>query len=172
MKRLRSVAKAVSKRHLSDSDTDLLELALETVFALDKLLRLLRERRTEHDLTHMRLRWEDMVCSSWRDVVDLHRSIEAFERKCGTLTAPQLNANGASVLEASEGDHTNTRRSRSSSQKQMPRSASSSFKLVSESLKLESSRLVLRIRSFDNEKVRAAGRLLDLLIDQIQYQRS
>ncbi|SPO20823.1 uncharacterized protein UTRI_00300 [Ustilago trichophora] len=163
MKRLRTVAKAISKRHLSGSDTDLLELALETVYALDKLWRLLRDRRTEHDLTELRLQWENMVCSSWEDVAILRRDIEAFEHKCKALMALRLNSNGASASDATPIDTlqaTNKKRSLSSTH--------SSSKLATESVKLEASRLVLRIRSFDTEKVRPAGRFLDLLIDQRQ----
>ncbi|TKY90486.1 hypothetical protein EX895_000484 [Sporisorium graminicola] len=174
MKRLRSVAKAVSKRHLSGTDTDLLELALETVFALDKLLRLLRDRRREHDLTELRLQWENLIRSSWLDVVDLRHDIEAFERKCKALAAPRASATdspatgGDSLLFSSKnGEHTSSDTPYDTKQR-MPRSASSSSRLASESLKLETSRLVLRIRSFDTEKVRPAGRLLDLLIDQRQ----
>ncbi|SPO19901.1 uncharacterized protein UTRI_00300_B [Ustilago trichophora] len=163
MKRLRTVAKAISKRHLSGSDTDLLELALETVYALDKLLRLLRDRRTEHDLTMLRLQWENMVCSSWQDVVILRRDIEAFEHKCKALMAPRPNSNGASASVATSIDtHQATNKKRPLS------STHSSSKLATESMKLEASRLVLRIRSFETEKVRPAGRFLDLLIDQRQ----
>lgn len=173
MKRLRTVAKAVSKRHLSGPDTDLLELALETVYALDKLLRLLREQRTQHDLTQLRLQWEHIVCFSWQDVIVLRRDIEAFEHKCKALMSPRHDSNTSSApddtnvqtsLEAEKAkDAPSTSRTR--------RAASlshSSWKLAAESVKLESSRLVLRIRSFDSEKVRPAGKLLDLLIDQRQ----
>ncbi|KAF6766798.1 Growth-arrest-specific protein 2 domain protein [Kalmanozyma brasiliensis GHG001] len=168
MKRLRSVAKAVSKRHLSGPDTDLLELALGTVFALDKLLRLLRERRTEHDLTDLRLQWEGLICSSWHEVVELRRAIDAFERRCEAATAAQPSMNGASAASAGPGEPEIAHTQGTSGLQQIPRSASSSSRLLSESLKLDCSRLVLRIRSFDAEKVRPAGRLLDLLIDQIQ----
>ncbi|SJX60292.1 uncharacterized protein SRS1_11606 [Sporisorium reilianum f. sp. reilianum] len=173
MKRLRSVAKAVSKRHLSGPDTDLLELALDTVFALDKLLRLLRDRRREHDLTELRLQWENLIRSSWIDVVDLRRDIEAFERKCKALAASRSNATdtlppGVDSLDSNGRGSTSLDASHDTSKQRIPRSASSSSRLASESLKLETSRLVLRIRRFDTEKARPAGRLLDLLIDQRQ----
>lgn len=173
MKRLRAVAKAVSKRQLSGSDTDLLELALETVYALDKLLRLLREHRAEHDLTELRLKWEATLISGWEEVAVLRHDIDAFDHKCQALLPPRRSVSdqldpdtlpiqsmydtgmpGASV------NGTTKRRSASTS---LP-----SLKLAAESIKLESSRLVLRIKSFDSEKVKVAGRLLDLLIDQRQ----
>ncbi|CDW97892.1 hypothetical protein, partial [Sporisorium scitamineum] len=173
MKRLRSVAKAVSKRHLSGPDTDLLELALETVFALDKLLRLLRDRRREHDLTELRLQWETLIRLSWLDVVELRRDIEAFERKCKALAAPRVDVTDSpppvvDPLQANEGQHTSVDSPNDATKQRMSRSTSSSSRLASESLKLETSRLVLRIRSFDTEKARPAGKLLDLLIDQRQ----
>ncbi|KAJ9476929.1 GAR domain-containing protein [Pseudozyma hubeiensis] len=173
MKRLRSVAKAVSKRHLSGPDTDLLELALETVFALDKLLRLLRERRHEHELTDLRLQWERTVCSAWADVADLRLDIKAFEVKCNTLAASHSGSlvplsDEKAEQQTSDGDPTRTDVQHRRASQHIPRSASASSRLALESLKLECSRLVLRIRSFDTEKARPAANLLDLLIDQRQ----
>ncbi|SNX81566.1 uncharacterized protein MEPE_00271 [Melanopsichium pennsylvanicum] len=173
MKRLRTVAKAISKRHLSGPDTDLLELALETVYALDKLLRLLRERRIEHDLTELRLQWETTICSSWADVVSLRRDIDSFEQKCNTLMVSKLTGNSASLVEAdpsqARGDGATTIDTTPGSDKKRVTSLTySSVKLATESVKLEASRLVLRVKSFGTEKVRSAGRLLDLLIDQRQ----
>lgn len=173
MKRLRMVAKAVSKRHLSGPDTDLLELALETVYALDKLLRLLRERRTEHDLTELRLQWEATVCSSWEDVAVLRRDIDSFELKCkAVLTSragyDELPSREAVSKPSKQASDVNPDSPREANQKRLPSSTLSSSKLATESVKLEASRLVLRARSFNTDKVRPAGRLLDLLIDQRQ----
>lgn len=173
MKRLRTVAKAVSKRHLSGPDTDLLELALETVFALDRLLRLLRERQQEHEVTELRLQWERMVCSSWADVGDLRRDIKAFEHKCKALACSKPNSHPLSSSQGTQRQHEDVRTAvidaqHDSTEQRMPKSTSASSSLAMESLKLESSRLVLRIRSFETEKARPAGKLLDLLIDQRQ----
>ena len=168
MKRLRTVAKAISKRHLSGQDTDLLELALETVYALDKLLRLLREQRTLHDLTELRLEWEQLICSSWEDVVLLRRDIDAFENKCKTLLVPRIDGGCASASDTGTVQVQTSQEVQRSSRERSSASLTASSKLAAESVKLEASRLVLRIRSFDTEKVRPAGRLLDLLIDQRQ----
>ncbi|GAC95658.1 hypothetical protein PHSY_003234 [Pseudozyma hubeiensis SY62] len=173
MKRLRSVAKAVSKRHLSGPDTDLLELALDTVFALDKLLRLLRERRHEHELTDLRLQWERTVCSAWADVADLRLDIKAFDTKCNTLAASRSSSlvslpGEKTEQQTSDGDPTRIDVQHDHAGQHIPRSASASSRLALESLKLECSRLVLRIRSFDTEKARPAAKFLDLLIDQRQ----
>ncbi|KAI3487571.1 hypothetical protein L1887_48462 [Cichorium endivia] len=92
MKRLRKVAKATSKRHLSGPDTDLLELALSTIYALDKLLRLLRDQRAEHELTELRLRWERALLASWQDVAALRSDIQAFVRKCRGLKEALLHS--------------------------------------------------------------------------------
>ncbi len=166
MQRLRTVAKAVSKRHLSGPDTDLLELALETVYALDKLLRLLRERRAEHDLTELRLQWEETVCASWRDVVVLRRDIAAFEHKCQAIMSTRFDQQATARTIQAQQASSDTRQS--SSKGRVASATLASLKLAAESVKLESSRLTLRIRSFDTEKVRHASRTLDLLIDQRQ----
>lgn len=171
MRRLRTVAKAISKRHLSGPDTDILELALETVYALDKLVRLLREQRTEHELTQLRLQWENMICSSWGDVVVLQHDINVFEEKCKSLHSSRLDNNGTTGVPA---DQSRTEQITElsngapyiSSKKRAASMTPSSLKLAAESVKLEASRLSLRVKSFDIEKVRVAGKILDLLIDQ------
>ncbi|GAK62417.1 uncharacterized protein PAN0_001d0617 [Moesziomyces antarcticus] len=185
MKRLRKVAKATSKRHLSGPDTDLLELALSTIYALDKLLRLLRDQRAEHELTELRLRWERALLASWQDVAAIRNDIQAFERKCRALKeallesqdghamdAALLQSNGAlnvnetpTQFKQDAAESAAHHPSGSGKRTEVPTPA---LRLAVESVKLESSRLVLRVRSFDAEKVRLAGRLLDLLIDHRQ----
>lgn len=185
MKRLRKVAKATSKRHLSGPDTDLLELALSTIYALDKLLRLLRDQRAEHELTELRLRWERALLASWQDVAALRSDIQAFVRKCRGLKEALLHSQDghttdAALLQSNETLNvdeipTTSNQAAAESAANHPSGAGKrtevptpALRLAAESVKLESSRLVLRVRSFDAEKVRYAGRLLDLLIDHRQ----
>lgn len=150
-----------SKRHLSSSDTDLIELALNTVYALDKLLRLLRNHKTKHDLAELRLRWESRLCQCWEDLVPLRQDVAAFELKC--------NRRSVAAVEKSGDGSCDTMYSTGSDSRilQHKRSLSSS-RMAAEALQLEMSRLALRISSFNGEKVLPTGKLLDLLIDQTQ----
>ena len=50
---------AATNRNLSPEDTDLIELTLTTLYALDKLLHLLRDRSESLELLGHRLEWEE-----------------------------------------------------------------------------------------------------------------
>ncbi|KAG9088096.1 hypothetical protein FS749_002417, partial [Ceratobasidium sp. UAMH 11750] len=59
MTRLKKLTKAATQRNLSREDTDLIEVTLTTLRALDQLLHLLRSRSDNLDLMAMRLTWEE-----------------------------------------------------------------------------------------------------------------
>ncbi|GAA6006481.1 uncharacterized protein JCM10292_003789 [Rhodotorula paludigena] len=69
--RMRQFARDKSKQELSPEDTDLIEITLTTLFAVDRLLHLLRQRRKALTLLGYRLQWEDSVASAW----NAHRQI-------------------------------------------------------------------------------------------------
>jgi hypothetical protein len=56
---------AATQRNLSPEDTDLIELTLTTIYELDKLLNLLRDRSENLDLLGIRLTWEEHRIASW-----------------------------------------------------------------------------------------------------------
>lgn len=56
---------AATQRNLSPEDTDLIELTLTTIYELDKLLHLLRDRSESYDLLGVRLSWEECRIASW-----------------------------------------------------------------------------------------------------------
>ncbi|PWN43965.1 hypothetical protein IE81DRAFT_54242 [Ceraceosorus guamensis] len=73
VERLRRVSKEASERHMSPQDADLVELALETLVALDKLLHLCGFRRDQLELLRARLEWESHRRHCW----DVYRTLLA-----------------------------------------------------------------------------------------------
>jgi hypothetical protein len=65
---------------LSPEDTDLIELTLTTLLALDKLLHLLRDRSELLDLLGLRLTWEEQRVASWKERRSLLSDLEVFLR--------------------------------------------------------------------------------------------
>lgn len=58
---------ATSGKRLSAEDTDLIEVTLNTLIALDKLLHLLRSRSETLDLMGLRLTWEEKRIAAWQE---------------------------------------------------------------------------------------------------------
>ena len=56
---------AKSEQNLSPQDTDLIEVTLTTLLAVDRLLHLLRSRSETLDLLGLRLHWEDQRITAW-----------------------------------------------------------------------------------------------------------
>ncbi|KAF9247014.1 hypothetical protein BU15DRAFT_69858 [Melanogaster broomeanus] len=78
LKKLRNITKAATQRHLSPEDTDLIELTLTTIYELDKLLHLLRDRSEHLDLLGVRLTWEEQRTAAWADLKKLLSDIGTF----------------------------------------------------------------------------------------------
>ncbi|GAA5907905.1 hypothetical protein JCM6882_001522 [Rhodosporidiobolus microsporus] len=66
LEKMRRLARDKSKQALSPKDTDLIEITLTTLFAVDKLLHLLRNRRKALSLLGYRLQWEDALATGWQ----------------------------------------------------------------------------------------------------------
>jgi hypothetical protein len=69
---------AATQRNLSPEDTDLIELTLTTLLALDKLLHLLRDRSESLDLLDLRLTWEEQRVTAWRERRSIVSDLEVF----------------------------------------------------------------------------------------------
>lgn len=69
---------AATHRNLSPQDTDLIELTLTTIYALDKLLHLLRDRAEHLDLMQFRLNWEEKRCAAWIEYRKISDDIVSF----------------------------------------------------------------------------------------------
>ncbi|GAA5952394.1 hypothetical protein JCM21900_003802 [Sporobolomyces salmonicolor] len=81
LSKMRTVAKNKSKQELSPKDTDLIEVCLTTLFAVDKLLHLLRQRRKALILLGYRLQWEDSVAAAWASHHQLLAGLPTFLTK-------------------------------------------------------------------------------------------
>ncbi|GAA5908711.1 hypothetical protein JCM5296_002683 [Sporobolomyces johnsonii] len=81
LSKMRTVAKNKSKQELSPKDTDLIEVCLTTLFAVDKLLHLLRQRRKALILLGYRLQWEESVAAAWASHRQLLADLPTFLAK-------------------------------------------------------------------------------------------
>ncbi|GAA6052072.1 hypothetical protein NBRC10513_002654 [Rhodotorula toruloides] len=79
--KMRNIARERSKQELSPRDTDLIELTLTTLFAVDKLLSLLRQRRKALSLLGHRLKWEEATASAWTSRQRLLADLPTFLAK-------------------------------------------------------------------------------------------
>lgn len=70
--------KAATQRNLTPEDTDLVELTLTTLFALDKLLHLLRDRSERLDLLCLRLTWEEHRTAAVSSRNDILSDLQKF----------------------------------------------------------------------------------------------
>lgn len=67
-----TVSQAATQRNLSPEDTDLIEVTLSTLLALDRLFNLLRDRAERLELLGLRLSWEEhcsRALSSYSDIL-------------------------------------------------------------------------------------------------------
>ncbi|KAG8764384.1 hypothetical protein FRC12_008129 [Ceratobasidium sp. 428] len=78
MNRLKKFTKAATQRNLSREDTDLIEVTLTTLLALDRLIHLLRGRSENLDLMATRLTWEDQRMFAWSEREAILRDLRAF----------------------------------------------------------------------------------------------
>jgi hypothetical protein len=69
---------AKSEQNLSPQDTDLIEVTLTTLLAVDKLLHLLRSRSETLDMLGLRLHWEDQRIAAWDTRSQLLDELKAF----------------------------------------------------------------------------------------------
>lgn len=168
---------AATQRYLSPQDTDLIELTLTTIFDIDKLLHLLRDRSDNLDLLGTRLKWEDLRIGAWIDRRALlddvahflqtraRWSSEAYETTEG-FTPPSeslviqersLKRRGsvASLASVVSTDATSLA---------FGISRAARFSMA-EKLSREGAKLGARVMALKNNKVATSGKMLDKLID-------
>ncbi|KAJ3543599.1 hypothetical protein NM688_g5836 [Phlebia brevispora] len=180
--KLKKFTKAATQRNLSPADTDLIELTLTTICGLDKLLHLLRDRSDNLELLGIRLIWEERRIAAWRELRSILADLGVFLHSRGRwspsvydsslseeedpLPAPEqsppivpsrtLRRKGSMVSLAS-----------STSDSVIPSlvmSRSERFKLA-ERLSREAAQFSSRVSSLKHNKINAAGKALDRLID-------
>ncbi|KAJ7068033.1 hypothetical protein C8F01DRAFT_1116622 [Mycena amicta] len=164
---IRKFTKAATQRNLSPADTDLIELTLTTIYDLDKLLHLLRDRSENFELLGHRLTWEEFRSAAWVDrrtiISDLKTFLDTRARwtpsvyEEATPPLPSMTNRRASITSlasvASETSLSSTGFSRSAR-----------FKLA-EILSRDAAQFSARITSLRHNKIAAAGKILDKLID-------
>lgn len=161
---------AATQRNLSPADTDLIELTLTTIYELDKLLHLLRDRSDNLEMMNVRLTWEENRGAGWRErrqiIEDLHVFAVSRARWSPAVydispknedSSNSLHRRGSVASLASTGS--------SDSVVNAPAfSRSARFKL-SELLSRDAAQFSGRVTGLKHGTVNAAGKALDRLID-------
>lgn len=163
---------AAAQRNLSPADTDLIEITLTTIYALDKLLHLLRDRSESLELLAIRLTWEEQRCAAWADYRKVMKDLTAF-LKNRAQWSPSIyeNVSGEGANPPGGGDTPVRRGSTASVASASSDTAAASisraarFKLA-EILSRDAAALSTRLSSLRHGKISAAGKTLDKLIDE------
>lgn len=161
----RHIIIAATQRHLSPQDTDLIELTLTTIYELDKLLHLLRDRSENLDLLGVRLSWEEHRTAAWADLKKLLIDIEAFlaTRARWSPSIYEVMAKHEERPSARRGSIASMA-SDTSTTSGTGFSRTARFKLA-ELLSRDAAQFVGKISSLRHGRIVAAGKALDRLID-------
>jgi len=156
---------AATQRHLSPEDTDLIELTLTTIYELDKLLHLLRDRSENLDLLGLRLTWEEQRRAAWIDRRRILAETETF------LTTRARWSPSIYEFMAKPEEKSLIRRGSIASMASDTSVTSSAgfsrgarFKLA-ELLSRDAAQFAGRVSSLRHGKIAAAGKALDRLIE-------
>lgn len=157
---------AATHRNLSPADTDVIELTLTTIYALDKLLQLLRDRSEALELLGTRIEWEEHRSAGW---IERRQILEDF----GQFITKRARWNTSIYETPSKDEHHLTRRgsvnsfASASSDTSVTSSAysrSARFKLA-ELLSRDAAHFGSRVTALRHGKIASAGKALDKLID-------
>lgn len=154
---------AKSEQNLSPEDTDLIELTLGTLFALDKLMHLLRVRRDMIEQMDMRLRWEDLRVGAWRERRAILDDIDRFVKARARWSATVYDELGDAAAAKSEDAPPALARSPTSKFLSLARGARFSH---SEALSKEAAAYASRVLAFHNTWITPSGQLLDKMIER------
>ncbi|KAG9128284.1 hypothetical protein FRC07_001925, partial [Ceratobasidium sp. 392] len=171
-------SQAATQRNLSREDTDLIEVTLTTLLALDRLMHLLRGRAENLDLMATRLAWEDQRMFAWQEREAILRDLRTFittraqwtpaavdqpppvvhtplnRRLSSSSTASGMSFMSGSVTDAPPPSLTASRSTFSRGSRFM----------LAEVLSLDAAQFSSRIVGL-NKSVTASGKTLDKLID-------
>ncbi|QRV73026.1 hypothetical protein RhiJN_01040 [Ceratobasidium sp. AG-Ba] len=185
MSRLKNLTKAATQRNLSREDTDLIEVTLTTLFALDKLIHLLRDRDENLNLMGTRLDWEQQRMFAWNERARILSDLQTFltaraQWSPSTYDQPPpvvhtpmsrrlSNASGTSGMSGMSGmsgpppDAPPSISSVSMSTSRSSFSRGSRF-MLAEALSLDAAQFTTRLHGL-NKSVTASGKTLDKLIE-------
>ena len=164
---------AAAQRNLSPADTDLIEITLTTIYSLDKLLHLLRDRYDNLNLLGVRLTWEERRIAAWKD---LHQLLDDLRDFLGSRArwSPSVYETLEEGDDPNPGEYTPKRRGSMVSMTSVASETSlasipgysrgARYKLA-ESLSQEAARFASRTSSLRHTRVAGAGKALDKLID-------
>ncbi|KAJ7937306.1 hypothetical protein B0H13DRAFT_2246539 [Mycena leptocephala] len=164
---IKKFTKAATQRNLSPADTDLIELTLTTIYELDKLLHLLRDRSENLELLGIRLSWEEFRTAAWIDRRTIIADLKTFLDTRAQWTPAVYDDVGPPP--SSVPNRRNSLASLASvASDTLLASAGFSrgarFKLA-EVLSRDAAQFSARITSLRHSKISAAGKMLDKLID-------
>lgn len=165
---------AAAQRNLSPEDTDLIELTLTTIYELDKLLHLLRDRSDNLDLLGIRLTWEERRSAAWAELRSVLSDIRQFLASRARWSPAAYDAAFPEDEQALEPEPEPKRRnsvvsiasmaSDSSGLSSTGFSRSTRYKLA-ELLSRDAAQFASRVSSLRHTKIAGAGKTLDKLID-------
>lgn len=142
-------------------------MTLNTLFALDKLLHLLRQRNTTLNLLETRIKWNMQLHKIDQELRDVTMdSLPKFIEKCRWKPPNELPASRSSTRLPTSDSQSSLRSSASSSS--LSKNAASSAmtrQMRSEILSLDLASLSSRIRTLQYSSLPPAGRFLDQMID-------
>ena len=166
---LKSDFVAATQRNLSPEDTDVIELTLTTIYELDKLLHLLRDRSENLELLGIRLTWEEHRISAWIDrrkiIDDLQIFLDTRARWTPSVYEEALRAHDEPLGLKRRGSVTSLASVASDTSITSPGfSRSTRFKLA-ELLSRDAAQFAGRVTSLRHGKITTAGKVLEKLID-------
>lgn len=144
----------------------MIELTLTAIYALDKLLHLLRDRSENLEMMSIRLTWEEHRQNSWKERRQIIDDLNTFAstRACWSpsIYAPNLNPEESLGRRGSIASQASTSSDNATNSLTVSRSAR--FKLA-ELLSRDAAQFSGKITGLRHGKVTAAGKALDKLID-------
>lgn len=165
---------AAAQRNLSPEDTDLIELTLTTIYELDKLFHLLRDRSDNLDLLGIRLTWEERRMAAWSELRSVLSDIREFLASRARWTPNAYDSVPVEDELMPPEPETKRRNSvvsinstfseSSSNLPPLVLSRTSRYKLA-ESLSRNAAQFASRVSSLRHSKIAGAGKALDKLID-------
>ncbi|KAK0231021.1 hypothetical protein IW262DRAFT_1341747 [Armillaria fumosa] len=168
LKKLRKLTRAATQRNLSPEDTDLIELTLTTIYQLDKLLHLLRDRSENLDLLGVRMSWEENRVAAWverrRIIADLNTFLENRARWSASFYDAPVNITEPKTLRR-RGSTASLASVASENALSSPGFSRSVRFTQAESLSRDSAQFAGRVTALRHGNVSAAGKILDKMID-------
>ena len=150
---------------------DLIEITIQTLVALDTLLRLLKTRREALDLLQSRLRWEEKRKDCWTSYLSLSHDLDDFvaQARWSPRIYHRCSSEDQSVAFEPDDQQVQSLADISPTTSRAPSLTSTSHarRLVS-MLKAQATVLSNRCRTFVGEVVPLAGKQLDDVIEQRQ----